>query len=100
MTWQLDKAPGAMEVRLFWYTEGKGDRDMDIVDTVAISKLETQGESAFKIALPETPFSCSGKLISVVWALEFVAQPGDHSVMEKIVISPTREEVDLRNTGR
>ena len=32
--WQLDPPPGEVEARLFWFTRGKGTRDVVIVVTI------------------------------------------------------------------
>ena len=94
-TWRLNKNPGAVELRLFWYTEGKGDFDMELVDTYAFSSTSAQGEEDFSVTLPDMPYSFSGKLISIIWAIELVAQPGDHMARTEIVMSPTGREMLL-----
>ena len=33
VTWQVDQPPQSAELRLFWYTSGKGTQDVQIVDS-------------------------------------------------------------------
>jgi len=47
----------------------------------------------FRFRLPEGPYSFSGKLISLLWAIEVVASPGDMAGRAGIVVSPSGREV-------
>jgi hypothetical protein len=49
----------------------------------------------FQIVLPDGPYSFSGKLISLVWCLELVVEPGSLCERKEIVISGSGTEVDL-----
>ena len=93
--WILDEPPKAVEVRLFWYTQGKGTVDVNVVDRVRIEAPPARGEHEFRFRLPDAPYSFSGKLISLVWALELVALPSDETERLEIVVSPTGFEVFL-----
>ena len=95
VSWRLEAAPEGLVLRLFWYTRGKGDQDMEEVDSLPIPAYEPQGRREFSFALPAGPYSFSGKLISLIWALELVAQPGDLAARQEIVVSPTGQEVLL-----
>ena len=63
-------------MRLFWYTRGKGTEDVGLVDTVAFPNPQTTDQRTFRFALPEAPYSFSGKLISIIWAIELILEPG------------------------
>ena len=93
--WQLDKPVEAVEVRLFWYTEGKGTQDVGIAQTVRFDNLEQQGGRPFSIKTPNGPYSLSGKLISIIWALEIIALPSAETERLNIIISPTGAEILL-----
>src|SRR5690606_32463287 len=93
--WDLDKPPTAVELRLFWHTRGKGDRDVGIADRIAFDQPQQRDQRDFSLTLPDRPFSFSGKLISLMWALELVAQPGNAHQRLEITLSPTGAEVDL-----
>lgn len=93
--WILDEPPKAVEVRLFWYTQGKGTVDVNVADRVRVEAPPARGEREFRFRLPDAPYSFSGKLISLVWALELVALPSDETERLEIVVSPTGFEVFL-----
>lgn len=94
--WQLDRPAETMELRLFWYTQGKGDQDLQVVETVRFPNPELQDRRGFRVRLPAGPYSFSGKLISLLWALEVVAEPGSRAGRLSLVVSPTRREILLR----
>jgi len=89
----------SIEVQLLWHTEGKGTRDADVVETVTIERPPPRGERAFTMQLPAGPYSCSGKLLSIVWKLQTVVEPGDEVTQADLVIAPGDAEVDLEACG-
>ena len=95
VSWRLDEAPRSVELRLFWYTEGKGDRDLEIVTTFPFEAPGAEDRRGFRLEAPAEPWSFSGKLISLTWALEAVAEPGAKAGRTEILISPTGSEVRL-----
>ena len=97
VSWELDRPADRLELRLFWYTQGKGTQDVAIVETVAFENPGAQEQHAFRLKLPEGPYSFSGKLISLIWALELVAKPSKEMARQEIVVSPTGVEVLLQN---
>lgn len=90
--WQLAAAPERLEVRLFWYTAGKGTRDVGVVETAALTPA-AQGQEDFHFQLPRGPYSFSGTLVSILWALELVAEPSGKSTRQEIVVAPGGREV-------
>lgn len=93
-----DKIPpdtSKIEVRLIWYTSGKGDRNHDIVDSKLIEKPEISGESAFQFIAPHRPLSFSGKLISLTWAIEAIVFPGLETEQFEVLISKLGREIIL-----
>jgi len=95
VSWQLDQPAVTVELRLFWYTQGKGDQDVGVVSTTPFGNPEIQDRRAFRVQLPDGPYSFSGKLISLVWALELVVEPGSRASRTEITVSPTRMEILL-----
>lgn len=95
VSWQLDRPAVTAELRLFWYTQGKGDQDVGVVSTVSFGNPELQDRRPFRVTLPDGPFSFSGKLISLAWALELVMEPGSRASRTEITVSPTRMEILL-----
>lgn len=93
--WRLEGPADGVEVRLFWYTRGKGTTDVQVVKAQHFPSAGTGGRRPFRFVLPEEPYSFSGKLVSLVWALEAVVQPGDRSQRLELVVGPGRREVVL-----
>ena len=96
VSWQLRIPAKTAELRLFWYTEGKGDQDLRVVETVTFANPERQDRRGFSVRLPEGPFSFSGTLISLLWALEVVLDPGSRADRLNLTVSPTRREILLQ----
>jgi hypothetical protein len=95
VSWQLEEPAETLELRLCWFTRGKGDQDVGVVSTVPFPQPAPQDRRAFRVTLPAGPYSFSGKLISLVWALEVVAEPGARAGRLEITVSPTRQEILL-----
>ena len=95
VSWSMSQPPRSMELRLFWFTRGKGTEDAGVVQTVAFDHPLPDEKRSFRLRLPEAPYSFSGKLISLLWALELVAQPSKAMVRREIVIAPGGREVRL-----
>ena len=93
--WILDGPADAVEVRLFWYTQGKGDLDVSVAGTVRFDNPGRREQREFKFTLPPKPYSFSGKLVSLLWALEVVVLPSEETERLEIVVSPTGHEVFL-----
>jgi hypothetical protein len=93
--WQLDRRPDAVEVRLFWYTQGKGTVDAQVVDKVRFEGPPSQDRRQFRLTLPDAPHSFSGKLISLLWALELVVEPTGETDRLELTMSPTGSEILL-----
>jgi hypothetical protein len=93
--WNLGANPKALELSLLWYTSGKGTRDVRVLDTKRIDNPGAWGSDEFQFTLPAGPYSFSGKLISLIWALELTCTPGNETVRQEIVVSPTGREILL-----
>jgi len=95
VSWELERPAQRIEVRLFWYTRGKGTTDVQVVKVQRFDAPTLRGNHEFRFALPEEPYSFSGKLISLVWALEAIAEPGERSVRLELVVAPGGNEVGV-----
>ena len=93
--WRLAEDPEAIELRLIWYTSGKGTRDVTLVDRRRLESPGLAGEQAFRFQLPDSPYSFAGTLVSLGWALELVVEPSNRSARLDLVIAPTPVEVRL-----
>jgi hypothetical protein len=94
-SWHLAEAPESVELRLLWYTRGKGDQDMAVVEVFPFAYAAAEGRKTFRLRLPAGPYSFSGKLISLVWAVELVAEPGARAARAEITVAPGGREILL-----
>jgi hypothetical protein len=98
--WRLEEAPRSVELRLFWFTRGKGTEDVGVVNQVNFPAPQNEEGRKFSFTLPAEPWSFSGQLISLIWALELVAEPGGHTARVELVVSPSGQEILLhQNAG-
>ncbi len=93
--WKLDQPPTAVEARLFWFTRGKGTPDANVVQTVRFDDPLVEEARPVRFQLPDAPYSFSGRLISLIWALELVVGRSGESVRLELTVSPTGEEIVL-----
>lgn len=98
--WRLDEPADAVELRLFWHTSGKGTEDVEIIDSLRTEAHGAAGERAFSVPLPLEPYSFSGSLITLSWALELVVLPDGQTERVELVVAPTPVEVRLTGLGR
>jgi len=81
--WSLAGARKQLSLRLFWFTAGRGTVDVQVVAEHVISAPAESGEESFALEVPpQGPLSIAGRLVSVAWALELVAEPG--GVIERV----------------
>lgn len=93
--WRLDEPPSSMEARLFWFTRGKGTEDVGVVEVFQFESPQLQEKRTFRFQLPGAPYSFSGKLISLIWAVELVALPSNASTRVEFVLAPGGREIEL-----
>jgi hypothetical protein len=98
--WRLEQPAKSIELRLFWFTRGKGTEDVGVVNQLRFDAPQLTEGRDFSFALPAGPFSFSGELISLIWALELVVEPGSHSTSVELVMSPTGQELLLHPHAR
>ena len=84
-----------IDVRLIWYTKGKGQRNHEVLDTVTIANPQIQGESGFQFTAPHRPYSFSGKLVSLVWSIEAIVFPDLEAEQLEVIISKDGKEIIL-----
>jgi hypothetical protein len=82
-----------IELRLLWYTSGKGERDLEVVAKIAVMKPAASGQQRFHFDPPGGPYSFSGTLISVVWAIEAVMIPLSESQIIEFTFAPGGNEI-------
>lgn len=99
VSWSLGfgEAPvEAAEVHLLWFTRGKGERESEVVATRRLPAGSTRSDHLdFRLRLPAGPYSVRGNLVSIVWAVEAVLEPGGQANRIEITVSPTGREIAL-----
>ena len=90
LMWEADQDVSEIALRLFWFTTGRGTQDISIVTEQKWPS--SQGQANFSIPLPQEPYSFSGTLIALSWALEAVFLPTEES--------SDRYEFDLTPDGK
>jgi hypothetical protein len=96
VSWYPDFSPQALELRLFWYTEGRGRSDTGIVGNIRFENPEQEGRREFQFIIPERPYSFAGTLITLKWALELVMEPPHEVERVDIIVSPSGREIVLQ----
>jgi len=94
-SWQLDEAPRELEVRLFWATSGRGDEDVEVVAVEPVPAPGASGWVRFGFQLPPGPYSFSGQLVSLGWAIELVAPHEKVAGSAILVVGPGGNEVRI-----
>jgi hypothetical protein len=92
--WSELPSATSIEIRLIWYTIGKGDRDSQYVGVETIANPQPQGQADFQFLAPHRPNSFSGKLIAIQWAVEVIAFPQREAQQELLTINPATGPVE------
>jgi len=95
VVWRTEEAPEKVLVSLLWHTAGKGTEDIEIVEQETFEGPATTGEYDFSFRLPDFPWSFSGTLISLVWAVEASLEPGGGVAQVEVVSAPGAAEVRI-----
>jgi hypothetical protein len=94
--WEFDDGPPAwVEVRLFWQTLGKGDKDIAVAEVARFESPATVDAQTFHFTAPPGPLSYEGRLIEVRWGLELVAHKVKETATLELTLTPTGEPVKL-----
>ncbi len=93
--WQSRSRPRRIEVALRWRTSGKGTPDTGVAESLTINDPATSGSRDFSLVLPEGPYSFSGRLVSLTWAVEATSFPGKETAHREIIVSPTGRLIAL-----
>jgi hypothetical protein len=96
--WSLPAPPTSAEVRLFWHTAGKGTRDVRVVMAVPLDGPGAQDTRSFSLVLPTLPWSLDGRLVSLLWGIELVLEPGGRNVRRELIVSPDGAPAHIANS--
>ena len=94
--WRVEgEPPDKLLISLLWHTEGKGTEDVEIIEQQDVDHPGLVGQHCFEVQLPSFPWSFSGTLISLIWAIEASLEPGGTVERIDLVSAPGAEEVRL-----
>lgn len=93
--WALEKRPHAARMSLFWHTMGKGTEDSREEGEVVFENPLERDKRTFGFRLPPAPYSFSGTLISLVWAVELAIDGGEEVETRKFTLTPFDDEITL-----
>lgn len=96
--WLCSELPQKACLQLLWYTQGKGDEDVGLVEKLKFERPCASDNRPFEFQLPTGPYSFSGRLISLIWALEL--QVDKELTRTEIVLSPSGKEILLHPKDR
>lgn len=102
--WRLDKEPRGLELRLCWFTRGRGTEESETIAALPLGD-RAEGTSDFSFELPGAPWSVDGRLVGIGWALEVVAHKQGGLALEEFTVAPERvvrvlgEVADPRSGG-
>lgn len=77
ISWEATEGVNEVALRLFWFTTGRGTQEVSV--TAELKWPAAQGQADFSLVLPHEPYSFSGTLIALKWALEAVFLPTEDS---------------------
>ncbi len=95
VSWQFDDRPDKVALRLIWFTRGKGTEDVGIVEETEFDGASAFETRQFRLKTPLGPYSYSGSLLSIIWAIEAMSEDPDDCERIEVVISPTGNEVRI-----
>ncbi|MFT4627665.1 MAG: hypothetical protein ACI8PZ_006352 [Myxococcota bacterium] len=95
VAWGDPGSKGEVLVTLLWYTVGKGTEDVVIVRQERFPTDGRAGRQRLAWPLPHEPWSFSGRLVGVTWALEASLEPRGEVHRLDFVLGPDRLEARL-----
>ncbi len=93
--WELQGRPDKLVVRLLWYTEGRGTRDVGVVAEQELTVSGPSGDREVELAVPAGPYSFTGRLITLRWVVELTVEPDGEAEQAPLVVGPEPVPVQL-----
>lgn len=90
-------SPEEVSLHLVFYTLGRGTSYSEIIESMSWKSPGSSGSFSFSFRLPLSPYSFSGKLLSICYRLE--ASADDDEATFDFFVSPSGEEISLTPTN-
>ncbi len=93
--WDLTQEVKEIAINVFWYTEGIGDQDSEIAESEIIKLPLKSDRQSFEIGLPMAPYSYSGQITSLKWAIEATTLKDKFKDVKEFSMAPGNKEIIL-----
>ena len=95
LEWELAQEVPEITINIFWYTEGIGEQDSEVAKTEVIKAPLQSDRQGFEIDLPVAPYSYSGQITALKWAIEATAMKDKVKDVKEFSITPGNREIIL-----
>ena len=95
LEWELAQEVPEITINIFWYTEGIGEQDSELAKTEVIKAPLQNDRQNFEIDLPMAPYSYSGQITALKWAIEATAMKDKVKDVKEFSMTPGNREVIL-----
>ena len=93
--WELSAPAKKIEINFFWYVYQNGEvKESNAVAKLQAKNIQSTGYKNFSFDVPEKPYSFSGNLFSINWAIE--CSVGKDTVTQDLIMSNTGETVTVQ----
>lgn len=92
--WTAWEGRGTLVVSLLWFTSGRGTEDVQVIAQER-HEVDDPGERQFAFDLPAAPWSFTGTLVTLTWAVEVTLEPGGAAARAPLVCAPGGAPVRL-----
>lgn len=91
--WELESPAKKITINFFWFLEKYGDvEETNIISSLEAENIQPHGYKNFAFDIPRQPYSFSGNLFSIKWAVECVVDKD--SVVQDLVVSNNGQEIE------
>ena len=95
LEWELAQEVPEITINIFWYTEGIGEQDSELAKTEVIKAPLQNDRQNFEIDLPMAPYSYSGQITALKWAIEATAMKDKVKDVKEFSMAPGNREIIL-----
>src|SRR5262249_13116359 len=90
-----DQPPQRILIRLFWFTSAIAQRQIGLIATKIINNPKPNDSTNFEFQLPEGPWSFSGTITGLDWAIEAIMFPSRFHTRVPFSFGPMGQRTSL-----